>query len=60
MKRISNLFRKLITQVRTINREYAVPQIEMTPFTKVCLFGLRLYLFALIGLMIFKFITVVK
>jgi len=60
MKSISNLFRRLVAQVGAINREYAVPQIEMTTFTKICLIGLRIYLFALIGLMIFKFISVVK
>ncbi len=60
MKKLSNFIRNTVTQVRAINREYAVPQIEMTLFTKICLMGLRLYLFALIGLMIFKFITFVK
>ena len=32
----------------------------MTPFVKGCLVALRLYLFTLIGLMIFKFIIMAK
>jgi len=48
-------FSSLIHGVRAVNRKYRTPKIEMTPFVKVCLFVLRLYLFALVGLMIFKF-----
>lgn len=48
-------FAGLIRGVQTVNRKYQKPKIEMTPFVKVCLFVLRLYLFALVGLMIVKF-----
>ena len=55
-----NVFENLVTSVREINRKYARPRIEMTPFVKICLFSLRLYLILLIGIMIFKFVTVLK
>jgi hypothetical protein len=54
------VFTSLVTGVKTINRKYAEPQIEMTSFVKVCLVTLRLYLFLLIGLMIYKFIITIK
>jgi hypothetical protein len=47
--------KSLVTGVRAINRKYAKPQIEMTWFVKLCLLMLRLYLFVLVGLLIYKF-----
>ena len=55
-----SVLRSLITGVQTINRKYATPQIEMAPFVKACLLMLRLYLFVLIGLMVYKFIETVR
>ncbi len=60
MNVLTTVFRSLVTGVRTVNRKYAKPQIEMTPFVKVCLVTLRLYLFLLIGLMIYKFIITIQ
>jgi len=54
------IFASLTTGVKTVNRKYAKPQIEITPFVKVCLVTLRFYLFILIGLMIYKFIITVQ
>ena len=50
----------IIEQIKEINRKYSKPQIETTFFVKVCLMTLRVYLIALIGLLIYKFLTVVK
>ena len=44
-------------QFRGVSRKYAKPEIETTRFAKFCLLSLRVYLFVLIGLMIFKFIV---
>jgi hypothetical protein len=49
----------MVAAFRAINRRYATPSIEMTPLVKVCLLTLRLYLFVLVGLMIYKFIVTV-
>jgi Mn2+/Fe2+ NRAMP family transporter len=43
--------------IAAVNRKYAKPEIETTRFAKFCLLSLRVYLFVLIGLMIFKFIV---
>ncbi len=42
--------------MRLVNRRYAKPEIATTRFVKICLAGLRVYLFSLIGLMVFKFV----
>ncbi len=60
MKPFSAVFSSLASQVRAINRKYAKPQIEMTWFVKACLLILRLYLFVLVGLMIYKFVKTLK
>jgi hypothetical protein len=41
----------LSEQVREVNRKYAKPELEMSLLTKICLFGLRVYLLAMIGMM---------
>jgi len=51
---------KAIEQVKEINRMYKKPHIEITPFVKVCLFMLRVYLLGLVGLMVYKFLAVVN
>ena len=60
MNTLAVVFKSLVTGVRTINRKYATPQIEMTLFVKVCLLMLRLYLFLLVGLMAYKFTVSLK
>jgi hypothetical protein len=60
MNALAVVFKSLVTGVRTINRKYATPQIEMTLFVKVCLLMLRLYLFLLVGLMAYKFTVSLK
>ena len=60
MNLLSAVFHNLAEQVRTINKRYAKPQIEMTWFVKACLVGLRLYLFTLVILMIYKFVITLQ
>lgn len=60
MSAINSILSSLVTGVRNINRKYAKPQIEMTRLVKVCLMSLRVYLFVLIGLMIYKFIVSIR
>jgi len=50
----------LATEVRTINRRYAKPKIQMTWLVKACLVVLRLYLVVLVCLMIYKFVKTLK
>jgi hypothetical protein len=60
MKPFSAVFSSLVNKVRAINRKYAKPQVEMTWFVKACLLILRLYLFVLVSLMIYKFVKTLK
>ena len=48
-----------LEKVRDINRRYAKPRIPMSPAVRVSLLVLRIYLFVLVGLLIYKFYTVV-
>jgi hypothetical protein len=59
MAALTGIFESLVAGVRAVNQKYAVPQIEMTPFVKTSLLTLRLYLFLLVGLLLYKFILTV-
>ena len=47
-----------VEQVRAINRRYAKPRLTMSPAVRLALLSLRLYLLLLVGLLAYKFITV--
>lgn len=49
-----------IAKVCEINKKYATPNIQMSKWVKVCLLSLRLYLIFLLGLLMYKFITLLK
>jgi hypothetical protein len=48
-----------VEQVHAINRRFAKPRLAMSPAVRSALLILRLYLLALVGLLGYKFITVV-
>jgi hypothetical protein len=54
---IFDFFRNTAGAVREINRKYAKPHIEMTRMVRFSLAALRFYLLLLVGIMIYKFIT---
>jgi len=60
MNIIQGIYQSLITQIQGIHTRYSKPSIRMTPLVRICLLLLRFYLFVLIGLLIYKFITVVS
>ena len=45
--------------VGEINQKYATPRIQMTPLVRRALLALRLYLLALVGILVYKFTTLV-
>jgi hypothetical protein len=57
---IKDFFNHSYAKVREINKKYETPSIEMSKWVKVSLLLLRLYLFTLIGLTLYKFITLLK
>jgi hypothetical protein len=57
---IRNFFANQMERIRYINNKYAKPRIKMTPLVSVSLLFLRLYLFALVGILVYKFFTLLK
>ena len=49
----------LISKIREINSRYRAPRIQMSAGVRLSLMALRLYLFALVGLMVYKFVVLV-
>ena len=54
---IFNFFRNTAVAVRDINQKYANPHLKMTGWVRFSLGALRFYLLLLVGIMIYKFIT---
>ncbi len=52
--------RRQVDKIREINRRYSKPRIEMSPAVRLSLLLLRGYLIFLVGLMIFRFVTLVR
>jgi hypothetical protein len=57
---IRKAYREMIGQIREINRRYATPHIKPTRLVTVCLVVLRCYLILLVGILIYKFISVLR
>jgi hypothetical protein len=54
---IFDFFRNTAGAVRAINQKYATPHIKMTRSVRFSLGVLRFYLLLLVGIMVYKFIT---
>jgi hypothetical protein len=52
-------FRNLYAKIAEINARYGAPRIAMSGTVRLSLMALRLYLFALVGLMVYKFVLLV-
>ena len=53
-------FRVFVAKIREVNSRYREPRIEMSAAVRLSLMALRLYLFALVGLMVYKFVLLVS
>ncbi len=60
MKLLAAIWNDLATRVRAVNEKYREPRIPMTPMVRMSLIGLRVYLFTLVGLMLFKFVMLAR
>jgi hypothetical protein len=58
--RARGLARGTVSQISAINKKYMTPHITTTPAVRVALLMLRLYLLALVGILVYKFITLVR
>jgi hypothetical protein len=59
MEKIWDGFRDLFTAIREINEKYKEPRIKVTPMVSFWLLMLRLYLIAMLLLLLYKFLTLV-
>jgi len=57
---ILEFLKNTINTVKSINKKYATPQVKMTPLVKLSLLSLRLYLLFLVGILVYKFITMLR
>ncbi|MGD1074497.1 MAG: hypothetical protein ABR903_00250 [Thermodesulfovibrionales bacterium] len=57
---IKNFFNHNYAKIREINKKYSTPNIEMSKGVKFALLSLRFYLIFLVGLLLYKFITLVR
>ncbi|HWR02205.1 MAG TPA: hypothetical protein VN371_10115 [Chlorobaculum sp.] len=53
------IIKQFSEKIREINTRYAKPKVEMSPVIKFSLTGLRLYLFVLVVLLLYKFVTLI-
>lgn len=56
---IQSMLEKNIAKVRAINARYAEPRLIMSPTVRWSLMTLRIYLLVLVGLLGYKFFTLV-
>ncbi len=49
----------LIDSIRDINAKYRTPRIKMTPLVTISLWALRIYLIAMLLILVYKFLTLV-
>lgn len=59
-RRIRKFLRRHFHKVAEINRKYATPRIPMTPAVRMILLVLRLYLLFLVGILFYKFFSLIK
>ena len=57
---LRNFFSHNYAKIREINKKYATPNVEMSKWVKFALLSLRVYLIFLVGLLLYKFITLLK
>lgn len=57
LRPFKNFYGNARAQIVEINRKYKTPQIKTTPMVKFSLVLLRVYLLVLIGMLVYKFIS---
>ncbi len=51
-------FLGIFDAIGEINEKYKHPRIKMTPMVKISLFALRVYLFFMVAILLYKFIQI--
>jgi len=60
VRRVRRFLERRFYTIVKINRRYSTPRIRMTLMVRFALLMLRLYLLLLVGLLIYKFITLLR
>jgi hypothetical protein len=60
VKRRTGLLRRPVEKVREINKKYSTPRIHMSKAVKFSLIVLRIYLIAMVLILLYKFVTLLK
>lgn len=60
LERVREYIRRQYSTITEINRKYAAPRITMSPWVKLSLLLLRLYLIFLVILLGYRFITLLS
>jgi hypothetical protein len=58
-RRIAGLVGSTVSQITAINKKYSTPHVKTTPAVRLALVLLRFYLLSLVGILVYKFITLV-
>jgi hypothetical protein len=59
LKSIQRFWKQNWNKIQDINERYQTPRIEMSPAVRWTLLFLRFYLLFLVGLLVYKFITLI-
>jgi len=57
---MTSVFGRFVSKVREINHRYREPKIKLTKWTRAILLTLRVYLFFLVGILVYAFILNVR
>jgi hypothetical protein len=60
VKKKTSLLGRPIEKIREINRRYSTPRIHMSKAVKFSLLILRVYLIAMVLILLYKFVTLLK
>jgi hypothetical protein len=60
VKTIKYFFKNNFYKISEINKKYSEPSIKITKPVRFALLALRIYLFILVGLLVFKFFTLLR
>ncbi|MCX6581289.1 MAG: hypothetical protein NT166_14020 [Candidatus Aminicenantes bacterium] len=57
LRPLKRFYVNAFAQIAEINRKYKTPQVKTTPMVKFTLVLLRVYLLVLVGMLVYKFIS---
>jgi hypothetical protein len=56
---LRNFLRSTVRTIRRINQKYSKPRIQQSRMVRISLLLLRLYLLLMVGILLYKFVTLV-